>query len=84
MVNKEQFLTRSEQRDFQVICLIDLKSQVSAACASEVRRIMITRAKSIDLMPQIQEGCTYDLTMKCSNVENTKKGEVSVIFKIKN
>ena len=45
---------------------------------------MITRAKSIDLMPQIQEGCTYDLTMKCSNVENTKKGEVSVIFKIKN
>jgi hypothetical protein len=37
---------------------------------------MQVRAKSIDLMPEIQEACAGDLTFKCSSSDKTKKGEV--------
>lgn len=50
---------------------------MSQACAIEVKRVMHTRAKSIDLIPEVQDACTYDLTTKCSNIETNKKGEVS-------
>jgi hypothetical protein len=51
--------------------------KISPACASEVKRIMQVRAKSIDLMPEIQEACAADLSFKCSSSDKTKKGEVS-------
>jgi hypothetical protein len=41
---------------------------------------MQTRAKSIDLMPEIQEACAADLALKCSSIESTKKGEVNRNF----
>ena len=43
---------------------------------------MQLRAKSIDLMPEIQEACTSDLAIKCSSSEKTKKGEVRDFFHV--
>jgi hypothetical protein len=43
----------------------------------EVKRIMHLRAKSIDLIPEVQENCAYDLQNLCKNVDNVKKGEVT-------
>jgi golgi apparatus protein 1 len=36
---------------------------------------MLTRAKSIDLMPEIQDKCAADLSERCNNVKVNMKGE---------
>ena len=48
---------------------------VSLKCEEEVKKVMIKRAQSIDLMPEIQEACASDLSVYCSSSETTVKGE---------
>ena len=50
---------------------------MSENCKLEVKKVMARRAKSIDLMPEIQEKCSEDLSKYCSNNDqvSTVKGE---------
>ena len=54
-----------------VICL---KGPVSSPCAAEVKRIMLNRAKSVDLNPEVEDACMSDLGIYCSDKE--KKTDV--------
>ena len=44
-------------------------------CAIEIRKVMLKRAKSIELMPEIQDSCGFDLARFCSNPEAVRFGE---------
>jgi len=45
-------------------------------CASEVKRVMMERAKSVDLDPEIEDACLVELGGVCS--EKTGKNEVNI------
>ena len=49
--------------------------ELNPKCVEEIKKVMIKRAQSIDLMPEIQEACHDDLAAKCSSGENSAKGE---------
>ena len=49
---------------------------LSKQCAQEIKRIMRVRAKSIDLIPEVQEACSDDLGEFCSQENDMgEKGE---------
>ncbi len=49
---------------------------VSKGCANQIRRIMRARAKSIDLVPEVQENCADDLGELCSQSQSiNERGE---------
>ncbi|GIY71110.1 golgi apparatus protein 1 [Caerostris extrusa] len=52
---------------FYLACIL------SRQCLYEIRRVMRQRAVSVDLLPEIEEPCIYDLTKFCN--ENVEKGE---------
>ena len=48
---------------------------VSRECAIVVRDIMLKRAQTIDLMPEVQEACDFYLVTFCSELNVNQKGE---------
>ena len=52
--------------------------QMSRACAQEVRRTLRQRAVSVDLNPEIQESCIYDIAQFCSD-KNHRGGELKCL-----
>jgi Cysteine rich repeat len=47
---------------------------IDEGCASEVKRLLAERAKSVDLDPEVEDACRNDLANLCS--EKTGKSEV--------
>ena len=48
---------------------------MSEKCGLEIEKLMIERAKQIDLHPEIQDSCSYDLANLCSKTKMNIKGE---------
>ena len=49
--------------------------KLTQKCAFQIKKLMETRAKSIDLVPEVQDECTYDLANLCSKGKINGKGE---------
>lgn len=54
----------------------DIRSgKVSRKCEAEIKETMLVRAKSIDMLPEVQDACYVDLAKFCSRNNQIERGE---------
>jgi Golgi apparatus protein 1 len=55
--------------------------QLQPGCLQEIRRVMLQRAVSMDLQPEVEEMCLEDMALHCAG--KTGKGEEMVCLQDK-